>query len=102
MRPRNANRWVRPAVGLVAVVVLAVSAVLAVKTLLVKASDTTLSGWVLDSDGSVVAFGDAREFGDSPGPGIAVSLVSNSSNTGYWVLWTGGRVGGWAGGRVGG
>ncbi len=56
------------------------------------ARQTEVSGWVLDSDGTVTRFGSAPDLGNSTGSGTAVSMVTNAAGTGYWVLRSTGQV----------
>jgi len=46
--------------------------------------------WMLGADGHVYAFGDARRFGDAPGP--AVAMATRRDGGGYWTTNASGRV----------
>jgi len=78
--------------GVAAIAILVITAATVAMIAPARSADNDVAGWVLDTNGSVVPFGGAPDLGDSSGAGVAVSIVANAANTGYWVLWDDGKV----------
>ena len=77
----------------IAVALLMASLAIVGTTTSVEAAGAGDDGWVVSSDGTVTAFGDAPHYGDATGVGAdAVAIVATPSGLGYFVAFADGTV----------